>query len=185
MSDSLNIPGPPKVLVLDKSGNAAGWESDLARRMSAAIRRQGVQVWGPFIPGDGEQISDLVARNSEANCLLVLVAGPKDLSGASKPTVSLDQSVARDSSPRLAAIYTCESVQALPKERVVGPEALAPIALISKPDMSPRDAALFFPEFFGELLTHCPDSISLAMVRFCFAKANRLAPNKVEVWTDS
>ena len=187
MSDSSNIPGTPKVLFLDKSGDRAGPEGDLAQRISSAIRRQGVDVLGPFAPTNSEETSDLLGMHADANCLFLWTAGSEDVPEAFQISDSPRESTAPGGAPtpKLVAIYTCQSPQAPAKEQVVGPEALAAVALISTPEMSPKEAALFIPEFFGELRTHCPDSISLAMIRFCFAKANRLAPKKAEVWTGS
>ena len=145
-----------------------------------------MDVSGPFAPTNREETSDLLARYPDANCLFLLAAGPDDLSIAPGPMPSPKQSgVGSSPNPRLVALYTCQSPQLPDKNKVVGPDAVAAVAVVSKPDMSPKEAALFFPGFFGELRTHCADSISLAMVRFCFAKANRFAPKKAEVWTGS
>ena len=68
------------------------------------------------------------------------------------------------------------------REDLVGPGKPASIAVVSKPEMTPREAALFFQELFAELHTHCKESIPPGMVRFCYAKANRRAPGKAELW---
>lgn len=186
MSDPSDIPGSPKVLFLDRTGDGPVRASGLAQRISSAMRRQGVDVSGPFAPINREETSDLLGRYADANCLFLLAAGPEDLSSAPGPMpYSKQSSVGSPPNPRLVTLYTCQSPQIPDKNKVVGPDALAAVAVVSKPDMSPKEAALFFPEFFGELRTHCADSISLAMVRFCFAKADRLAPKKAEIWTGS
>ncbi len=184
MSSSLEIPGPPKILFLDSTDAGDGQASDLAQRISSAIRRQGVDLSGPFSATDPQATTDLLSRHADANCLFFLAGGPEDLSSISRTMSSADRSGSDAApAPRLIAIYTSQNPEVPERERVVGPHAPGTIVVISKPVMSSKEATLFFAEFFGELHTHCPDAISVAMVRFCFVKASRLAPKKAAVWT--
>jgi hypothetical protein len=183
MSHSLEILRTLKILFFDSTNTGDGQASSLAQRMSSAIKRQGVDLSGPFSAVSPEVMADLLRRHADANCVFLLAGAPEDLS--SIPRLLSSTGVTRDddaSRPKLIAVYTSQSPQVPDTARAVGQHAPATIVVNSKRDMSPREAIRFFAKFFGELHTHCPDGISVPMVRFCFAKASRLAPGKAEVW---
>jgi hypothetical protein len=81
-----------------------------------------------------------------------------------------------------AVLLCCYGAPVRDRAAVLAPAGPAALAVLAKPEMSEREALLFFPELFAELHTHCQASIPAAMLRFCFAKAVRFAPGKAEVW---
>lgn len=184
VTSSQQIPGPPSVLFFNFSGDATGWETDLAKRVSVALGAQGVPASGPFAVASSEQAASLVEQHAQANCWLLFTAGHGESGVAGVSLEAAGAWLARTrQAPRIAAVYPCQHPGEARRGSVVGPGGFAVMAVVAKPEMSPREAALFFPELFGELRTHCQKNIAPAMVRFCFAKANRLAPSKAEMWT--
>lgn len=57
----------------------------------------------------------------------------------------------------------------------MGQVKLASTAVVAKPEMTPREAGLFFRDLFAKLHVHSKDAVLPGMVHFCLAKANRLA----------
>lgn len=160
---SPSIPGAPSLAVIL---TGAGNNVELAQRIADGLRRQNVPGKGPIpwpLPPHAGPL--------EANC--VMLVGDRAITA--KELGSL-----LGSAPRLLALYP--RPDGLRREDIVGPEGLALMAVAAKQEMSDREAGLFFPELFSELHTHCRTGISAAMLRFCFAKASRLAPNKAEIW---
>lgn len=164
MQQPSSIPGPPSLLIVQ--GNASTAQPELGLRLADALRRQGVpvQLLSLGLHGEAEKLAGV-------NCL-VLLAGHAAIAGEVKEALG--------DRPRLVALYPRSS--GLQRHDILVPDGPAAMAVVAKPEMTEREAALFFVELFSELHTHCKAGISAAMLRFCFAKASRLAPNKAEIW---
>lgn len=162
MQPSTLIPGAPRVLVAEAPGNLA--LSELANRIAEGLRRQGVPAVGPI----AWHATSLDGART-ANCLLLL-GGPAPLLLAG----------AVGDPPRLLALFPATADLNRASLLKLGSPIAA--AVVAKPDMSEKQAALFFVELFSELHTHCRNGISTGMLRFCLAKAARLAPNQADLW---
>ena len=163
---SNQIQGRPKVLALDAAGNAGGWESEMASRICNVMRRQQVEVEGPIAIDGIAHLREALLK-SEANCLFIMAAVKSEIGLAVRELLGeMERSCAERS--KVIAIYLTD-MAAL--DANIG--FFAAVALISNPSLTQKEAALFYPEFFSELANHSLDGISLAMVRFCHAKANR------------
>lgn len=171
---SILIPRKPSVLALDASGNAGGWEAEMAARICNVMRRQQVEVDGPIAVNGVAQLQEVLLQ-SHANCLFVIAAGKSDAGPAVLEMLGEMNRNYPERSKVIAIYLTDMTVLATDKL------SSAAAALISTPSLTQKEAAMFYPEFFSELANHSPDGISLAMVRFCYAKANRFAPGKVEI----
>ena len=146
--------------------NASTAQPELGLRIADALRRQDVAVQNAlaWLHQDPD-------RQAGTNCLLLL---------SGHAAISADVEIALGDAPRLVALFP-RSV-GLQREDILVPGGPVAMAVVAKPEMTEREAALFFTELFSELHTHCKTGISAAMLRFCFAKAARLAPDKAEVW---
>lgn len=163
MQPSTLVPGAPRVLVAEASGDLA--LTELANRIAEGLRRQGVPSDGP-IAWRASGLDDA----QTANCILVL--------GSLDP---LPEASRVGSTPKLLALFPATAN--LDRAALLKPGGPVAAAVVAKPDMSGKEAALFFVELFSELHTHCRGGISAAMLRFCLAKASRLAPNRADLWT--
>ena len=161
------IPGAPHVLVV---ADSIGEHAELAQRLAEAMRRQRVVVSGPHLVDSEDDAKRAIEAVPGTNCWLCV-----GVQGATLGWLATHRTM-----PVLAAIYSSGETRA--KTNVLSAGGPVMVAVISRPDMTDREAALFFPEFFSELTTHCKNVVNAPMVRFCFAKANRLAPGKAEVW---
>ena len=138
---------------------------ELANRIAEGLRRQGVPADGPIAWRAAS-----LDNAPTANCVLVL--------GSLDPLPEASQS---GGTRRLLALFPATAN--LERSTVLQPVGPFAAAVLAKPDMSQKEAALFFVELFSELHTHCRGGISAAMLRFCLAKASRLAPSKADLWT--
>ncbi len=175
---TIQIHGKPKVLALDATGNTGGWESEMAARICNVMRRQQVDVDGPVFINEMAQLNEALLK-LDANCLFVMAAGRSDV-GLSMRELLDEMGRSYTEKSKVIAVYLTDTTS-LDANQV----SFAAAALISTPALTQKEAALFYPEFFSELANHSEDGISLAMVRFCHAKANRFAPGKVEIKIDA
>lgn len=163
------IQGKPKVLALDAAKNTGGWEAEMALRICNVMRRQQVDVDGPIAVDNRSHVVDALTK-SDANCLFVM--------GADKSIQGLHTEMGakyRDRS-KVIAVYITNYTGI-----DMGSISFAAAMLVSTTGLTQKEAVLFYPEFFSELTNHSEDGISMPMVRFCYAKANRFAPGKVEL----
>ena len=173
------IPGKPRVLLVDSSRNAQGWEADYCSRIYAVLGRKGVQMAGKA-PLRVEQPPDLteVLLDQEAfNCIFLIGHG----SGSQVPIESNLHSYwswlsKHDGlTAKLMAVCTWEDFDIETSQAILSAEgSFAPFALVPQSSLSPRAAGLFFMKFFTELDIHAPDEITGKMVWFSRSKAREL-----------
>ena len=179
MTTSKDIPGAPSVLAVEL-GSGQPQAAALSQRICDAARRQGTQIYGPFTAATTEQLLECLSLHPGANCWFLIASA--EIDGKAAPSWRGWLPGGLLASQKLLAVYAPGMDQGMGETALRSAYPWAHSMLVARPAMTPRQAALFFPEFFGELTTHCSDSISLPVVRFCFRKANRFAPGAAEIW---
>lgn len=147
----------------------------MAGRICNVMRRQQVEIEGPVLVENVAKLAETLTK-SDANCLFVMAASKGSTGVSSIHGLLSEISKSCPEKSKVLAIYLTDSAPLDP-----GKIPFAIAALISTSSLTQKEAALFYPEFFSELSNHCEDGISMPMVRFCHAKANRFAPGKVEI----
>ncbi len=151
----------------------------MCARICNVMHRQQVDVDGPAIINSVPNLLETLVK-SDANCLFVMASGVKSTGGVPAQELLVEMGRIYSDKSKVIAIYLTDS-----NVLKMGSIRFAAATLVSNSDLTQKEAALFYPEFFSELANHSQDGISLAVVRFCHAKANRFAPGKVEIKTGS
>src|SRR5262245_55717143 len=92
---AVQIPGKPKVLAINATGNAGGWEDEMAARICNVMRRLQVDVIGPV----------KTPERSDANCLFI-IASENKLAGLLSEIGKLNTEKSK-----VLAIYIADSLQ--------------------------------------------------------------------------
>jgi len=169
------IPGKPRLLVIDASGNQAGWEAALARRFAATMMRRGVVVIGeaPLLVAAPAELGGYGQRLTEANCLVLLTQGKAG--GAATLKVYWDWLTSHVPGPKLLAACSWESYDPAVNGFILGKQQeFAPLSVAPKAPVNQRDGALFLLKFFTELALHTEDQITGKMVWFSWSKSRAL-----------
>lgn len=173
------IPGKPRLLMVDASGNAQGWEREFCERIVNVLRRKDVELagGGAMRVDRAQDLAQALQDQESFNCMLLLCHG----TGASVPQESnLSAFWAWMSgydalSPKLLAVCTCEDNDPETSQRILGSsDSFAQLAVVPQSPLSPRAAGLFFMKFFTELDLHAHDSITGKMVWFSHSKAREI-----------
>lgn len=175
----ITIPGKPRILMLDASRDAQGWEAEFCDRVFNVLSRKKIEIAGGKLlrvhsPQDlGEALQDEQAFN----CILLFCHGQgpqvRQESGLSAFWTSLSKHQAL--SPKLVAVCTWETDDPETTEHILAADdTFAPLAVVPQSPLSPRAAGLFFMKFFTELDLHAHDSMTGKMVWFSHSKAREI-----------
>ena len=173
------IPGKPRLLVVDSSGNAQAWEAEYCRRISDVLGRKGMQLVRnqPLRVNRPQELSEALIDQDAFNCILLISHGvggqvPKE----SKLESFWDWLTSKDwPAPKLLAVCTWEDHDPdTSKSILAAQDSFAQFAIVPQTSLSPRAAGLFFMKFFTELDLHAPDEITGKMVWFSRSKAREL-----------
>jgi hypothetical protein len=152
MWSSVTIPGVPRILMLDLTQNANGWEYAFFDRLHLALEKSGLQVEeGPLRPNQSIEF-----QKFQFNCLLVFAHERSNI----LEKLHIEQ-------PYLLALCSVETFDPELSDQIL--KQVPSIAPMST--MSAREAGLFYLKFFTELNLHSKDHISGKMVWFSFSKA--------------
>lgn len=173
-----NVPGPPVVLAIARDEPSSS-EPGLAKRIAVSCRKQQVRLLGPVALRSRDDLSAALVAHPGANCLLLIEAQAID----PQKRFSWEWLPAAQDARKLVAFHAAHGAPGIERVQLHQRYPWVSLAVLSKPSMSAHQAGLFYPEFFAELTTHCPTEITPALARFCFLKANRLAPAQAEIWT--
>jgi hypothetical protein len=165
MWSSITIPGSPRILFVDATNNAEGWEHEFSDRLFQSLKRSDLQM-----SGDSPlRVRNLTERNLNDlafNCM-ILFAHPEPESRL----LLLESGLP----PFLLALCSSQNFDSRVSEKVLkSTPAVAPIAIAPLSSMTPREAGLFYLKFFTELKLHSGDHISGKMAWFSFSKAKEL-----------
>ncbi len=175
----ITIPGKPRLLMVDASRNAQGWEAEFCDRVFNVLGRKKIEIMGErLLRVHTPQDLDEPLRDEQAfNCILLFChgQGPKvdQESGLSAFWTWLSKHQAL--SPKLVAVCTWETDDPQTAETILSAgDTFAQLAVVPQSPLSPRAAGLFFMKFFTELDLHAHDSMTGKMVWFSHSKAREI-----------
>ena len=172
------IPGEPRLLIVDGSGDVQGWEAEFCDRIWNVLARKGFRLVGeaPLRARNPEDLAEPFRDQDSFNCLFLACHGKathSDHSSLASYWDWLSQHQGLD--PKLLAVCTWEDHDADTSESILeSGNNVASLAIAPQSPLSPRAAGLFYMKFFTELGDHSSDSINGRMVWFSCTKAREL-----------
>ena len=172
------VPGKLRVLAVDGSRNALGWEAAFCDRVCAVLGRKHVALvaGSPVRVGGPEELADAL-RGGAFNCIMLFCHGDgEQVPRGSTLRAFWEWLAARDDlTSKLLAVCTWESADPEAARSILtANESFAQLAVVSGLPLSPRAAGLFFMKFLTELDLHSEDSVTGKMVWFSHAKAREI-----------
>ena len=178
MWSQTNIPGEPRLLIVDGSGNVQGWESEFCDRIWNILTRKGFQLVGeaPLRTANPEDLAEPCRDQDSFNCLFLACHGKSMHSDHASLADYWDWlSQHQGLEPKLLAVCTWEDHDPDTSESVLeSGDNVASLAIAPQSPLSPRAAGLFYMKFFTELGDHSSGSINGRMVWFSCTKAREL-----------
>ena len=170
------IPGKPRLLVVDSSRNAQGWEAEFCSRIYRVLQRKQMRLAGegPLRVDRPQDVSEALLDQEAINCIFLFShgVGPHATEESNLSSFWNWLCSCEGLSPKLLAVCTCEDYDADTSESILTAEdSFASFAIVPQSPVSPRAAGLFFLKFFTELDMHAPDEITGKMVWFSRSKA--------------
>ena len=176
----ITIPGRPRLLFLDASANAEGWEREFADRLFTVYRRKRIALVteAPVRLTHPEDLSPYVVRQAEFNCVLLFGhTGENVRQEARLGRIWTWLSEQPGLSPKLVALMTAEDLDLATSQAVLeAKDSFAKLAVAPLTPLVPRAAGLFFMKFFTELDLHAEaeGTVTGKMVWFSHSKAKVL-----------
>ena len=178
MWSQTTIPGEPRLLIVDGSGNVQGWESEFCDRIWNVLTRKGFRLVGegPMRARNPEDLAEPWRDQDSFNCIFLACHGKATRAGPTGLVAYWDWlSNQQGLDPKLLAVCTWEDHDAETSESILASEDnVASLAIAPQSPLSPRAAGLFYMKFFTELGDHSSDSINGRMVWFSCTKAREL-----------
>lgn len=175
----ITIPGKPRLLLIDGTRNAGGWEREFSQRMFTVFQRKGLGLLGetPIQSSHPQDLGEILKDQDAFNCLFLICHGEgSDVPEESKLAAYWDWlSHSNLTTPKLFAVCTFETPDPETSRLILSAqESFAKIAIVPGSSLSQRAAGLFYLKFFTELDLHADNSIMGKMVWFSQAKAKEL-----------
>ena len=179
MWSSVSLAGKPRILMVDASGDVAGWESEFCDRLYSAMSRRNISVKGsgPARVHRPEELPMHLEPRDGFNCILLFARGPGQQAAPRTDMRSYwDWLNSCDGlGPKLLATCAWEEYDpSLSHEILESAETFAPLALAQQSPLTPHEATLFYLKFFTELELHSSDDVTARMVWFSCSKAREL-----------
>jgi hypothetical protein len=166
------IEQPLRLAVIDASGNAAGWESQVCQRLVATLVRRGLAMVSdtPLAIDDPSDLGRHANELAEASC--IVLCGPGEREGLAAYWRWLSENVG---GPKLVVVCSWEAYDPALSEAVLRDEPTwAPIAVVPQSPVAARDGALFLLKFLVELDLHSQHTMTGRMAWFAWTKAREL-----------
>ena len=155
-------PGPLKILIVDVTQNANGFEHDVSRRMKAELVKSGISVTvnSPAWVDDELQFSDAFSQAGDFSVALLVAHGGEDLGGSDVSqlagpgnvddwfsTAELTQQM-QDKVLLLCVCYGCcqDAIDAFVRDSSLALSVVAPTVALEA-----SEAEAFFPSFLAML----------------------------------
>ena len=178
MWSQTTIPGEPRLLIVDGSGNVQGWESEFCDRLWNVLARKGLRLVGeaPLRARNPEDLAEPCRDQDSCNCMFLACHGKATDSDHSSLAAYWDWlSQHQGLDPKLLAVCTWDDHDADTSESILeSGDNVASLAIAPQSPLSPRAAGLFYMKFFTELGDHSSGSITGRMVWFSCSKAREL-----------
>ena len=175
----ITVPGKPRLLVVDGSRNAQGWEREFCDRIFNVLSRKEMNLAGagPLRADRPQDVAEALLDQDAFNCIFLVghASGP-DIPEESHLSSFWDWlSNQKELTPKLLAVCSCEDYDPDTSQSILTAEdSFAQFAIVPQLPISPRAAGLFFMKFFTELDVHAADDITGKMVWFSRSKAREL-----------
>ncbi|MBM3925003.1 MAG: hypothetical protein FJ320_03305 [SAR202 cluster bacterium] len=169
------VEGKPRLLVIDASRNAAGWEAEAAGRFASTMLRRGIDVMGgvPLRVASPEELEGYGRQFAEANCLVLLTQG--QAGGAADLKAYWEWLAGHVSGPKLVTACSWGDYDASVNGLILGKQqTFAPLSVAPRAPVSQREGSLFLLKFFIELALHTEGQMTGKMVWFSWSKARAL-----------
>jgi len=178
MWSQTTIPGEPRLLIVDGSGDVQGWEAGFCDRIWNVLARKGFRLVGeaPLRVRNPEDLAEPCRVQDSFNCMFLACHGQATHSNHSSLAAYWDWlSQQQGLDPKLLAVCTWEDHDADTSESILeSGDNVASLAIAPQSPLSPRAAGLFYMKFFTELGDHSSGSINGRMVWFSCTKAREL-----------
>ena len=173
------IPDKPKLLLVDSSRNAQGWEAEFSERISNVLDRKGVHLAGraPLRVDHPEDLPEALVDQETFNCIFLIGhgGGPHTQEDTGLKSFWAWLSSYEKLSPKLLAVCTWEDYDPDTSQKILAAEdSFAKFALVPQSPLSARAAGLFFMKFFIELDMHAAEEITGKIVWVSRSKAREL-----------
>ena len=173
------IPGGLRILMVDGSCNAQGWEADFSDRVFNVLRKKSLALVGefPLRASSPPDLAEAVQDQDAFNCIFLMCHGAE---GEAPPDSRLSSfwawlSAPGRLAPKLLAVCTYETYDADSSQYILdAKDSFAQFAVVPRSEMTARAAGLFFMKFFVEMNLHTEDHITGKMAWFSHAKAREL-----------
>ena len=175
----ITVPGKPRLLVVDGSRNAQGWEAEFCDRIFNVLARKEMHLAGegPLRADRPQDVAEALLDQEAFNCIFLVghASGPQ-IAEESNLSSFWDWLCNYDGlTPKLLAVCTCEDYDPDTSQAILTAEdSFAQLAIVPQSPISARAAGLFFMKFFTELDVHADDAITGKMVWFSRSKAREL-----------
>jgi hypothetical protein len=187
-------PGPLKILILDVTQNANGFEHDVSRRIKAQLVKSGIPVTvnSPAWVDDEFQFSDAFSQAGDFSVALLVAHGGKDLGGSvASPlagpgnvddwfsTAELTQQM-QDKVLLLCVCYGyCkDAIDAFVRDSSLALSIVAPTVALEK-----SEAEAFFPSFLAMLQPTSVTEIDPLALRRILGQTNHLSGGKMRLFS--
>ena len=168
------IPGAPRVVMVDASTNAGGWESNACERLHAVMTRRGIGMVraAPALISKPDELGKLV-EGVDYNCVCLFGPSLSDSSPSLADYIDwLDTHVA---GPKLLTACAWEATpSAGARGSLAASPTFAPIALMPGGPATEREAGLGLMKFYVELALHAEEDTTGRMAWFSWRKAQEL-----------
>lgn len=175
----ITLPGALKVLVVDGSLNAEGWEAEVCHRVFNVLQRKGVGLatTAPLVVDNPEDLAQTVHRHDNANCILLFCHGADEGIPVESTLDAFWAQLSTDGllPPKAFAVCTWGTPDEDTARSILQAEdRFAQLAVVPRSPLSPRAGGLFFMKLLTELDLHSEDSITGKMMWFSSAKAREI-----------
>jgi hypothetical protein len=168
------IPGAPRVMMIDASTDAGGWEAAYCERLHAVMGRRGIAMvsTAPVSISKPDELGRLV-EGIDYNCICLFGPALPDVTPALVDYVDwLEMHVA---GPKLLTACAWEATPAGATDQLLATRpTFAPIALMPDGPVSAREAGLGLMKFYVELALHAEQQTTGRMVWFSWRKAQEV-----------
>lgn len=171
------IPGKPRLLVVNGSGNHQGWEGEFCSRIVNVLGRKGINLvrGGPLTVERPQDLSEVLQDQGAFNCVFLVGHGAQIPEKSRLRSFWSWLSSHGELTPKLLAVCTFEDYDPDTSQSILSAKnSFAQLAVAPQSPLSSRAAGLFFMKFFTELDFHAPDAITGRMVWFSRSKAQEL-----------
>ena len=172
------IDAPFRLLLIDATGNAGGFEWETSARLLSALGRRGVALVDvePLKVEDVSDIGRRVDALAAATCVVLLASeqGPPGRGLAVWEWIGSNAA-----GPKLAAVCQWGAPDPSLADAVLTvPTSWAPIRIAQETAAGPREGGLFLLKFLAEMDLHSDERMTGRMAWFAWRKADELVKRR-------